>query len=168
MEEVGDQLECVKPLKMNYNYNFFKPVVVCEEADRAHLSDAQTASIVNAVFIDLGLITKANQDMTVTRHKIRNARKKIRAQEINQNFSINCGQIRCIGFDGKKSEARTLTEENKRRNLTVDNYTFTNHEGKYLAHSTIKASSTGKNIAQEIIKILNNFESREMVKLKLL
>ena len=45
------------------------------EADRGQGSDIFVASIVNATLIDLGLLTKDNQDIVVTRHKIRTARK---------------------------------------------------------------------------------------------
>ena len=50
------------------------------EADRGHGSDTFVASIVNATLIDLGLLTQDNQDIVVTRHKIRTARKTKREE----------------------------------------------------------------------------------------
>ena len=48
------------------------------EADRGQGSDIFVASIVNATLIDLGLLTKDNQDIVVTRHKIRTEKLKER------------------------------------------------------------------------------------------
>ena len=73
------------------------------EADRGHGSDAFVASIVNATLIDLGLLTKDNQDIVVTRHKIRTARKTKREEMRKKNRVENIGQISCLGFDGKNA-----------------------------------------------------------------
>ena len=69
-----------------------------------------------------------------------------------------------MGFDGKKTQTLTVTEEKKRRNMVQDHYTFTNSAGKYLDHATITAASTGKNIAIIILEVLDKYESRDALK----
>ena len=69
--------------KLPFNYNTLKLPTVAMEADRGHSSDTFVASIVNATLIDLGLLTKDNQDIVVTRHKIRTAR-KIKREEMRK------------------------------------------------------------------------------------
>ena len=134
------------------------------EADRGQGSDTFVASIVNATLIDLGLLTQDNQDIVVTRHKIRTARKTKREEMRKKNREENIGQISCLGFDGKKTQTLTVTEEKKRRNMVQDHYTFTNSAGKYLDHATITAASTGKNIAIMILEVLDKYESRDALK----
>ena len=150
--------------KLPFNYNTLKLPTVAMEADRGHGSDTFVASIVNATLIDLGLLTKDNQDIVVTRHKIRTARKIKREEMRKKNREENIGQISCLGFDGKKTQTLTVTEEKKRRNMVQDHYTFTNSAGKYLDHATITAASTGKNIAVMILEVLDKYESRDTLK----
>ena len=64
--------------KLPFNYNTLKLPTVAMEADRGQGSDIFVASIVNATLIDLGLLTKDNQDIVVTRHKIRTEKLKER------------------------------------------------------------------------------------------
>ena len=149
--------------KVKFNYKKLLLPTVAQEADRFHASDALVASIVNATLIDVGLISKKDQDLVVTRAKIRLERKKGRKLCIAKNMEENSGKLTCLGFDGKKTDTLCFTEDNKRRKLVKDHYSFTNSEGKYLTHQTLNVSSTGKNIANAVLDVLLEYNSLDVI-----
>lgn len=149
--------------KIKFNYNKLKLPTVAQEADRFHASDALVASIVNATLIDIGWISKEDQDLVVTRAKVRLERKKVRRQCIAKNMEENSGKLTCLGFDGKKTDTLSITEDDKRRTLVKDHYSFTNSEGQYLNHKTLSVSSTGRNISNAILDVLQEYDSLEVV-----
>lgn len=146
----------------NTNYNLMSLKTVAQEADRYNLSSAQAAAIVNAVLIDMKLITESDKDMIVTVMKVHNARQKFRKEKVSENDEKNSGKVKLIGFDGKHTDG-LIIENGKKRKLCKDYISFTNDLGEYLTHCVIQGRSTAVNIASELLTVLKSYLSEDKV-----
>ena len=94
--------------------------------------------------------------------KIHNLRKKYRLESVKESFNANNELVKCMLFDGKKTEGLTKID-NKRRKVVIDYYTFANGSGKYLTHAPLTDRSTSDNIANIILETLKHYNSENIV-----
>ena len=120
------------------NLNLMDLKTVAMTADRYHASNPLVAAIVNALLIDLELVTASDQDLIVTAMKVHNARVRYRKVNANQHKAKNSKNVDYCGYDGKKTEGRVITDGKKRMKV-VDYYTFTN-QGIILFYIKLKLS----------------------------
>lgn len=107
------------------NLNLMNLKTVAMTADRYHASDPLVAAILNALLIDMELITASDKDLIITAMKVHNARVRFRKLKASENKAKNFKNVEYCGYDGKKTEGRVITDCKKRTKI-VDYYTLTN------------------------------------------
>lgn len=123
------------------------------QADRYGLSDRSVAAIATATLIDVGMISKGNDQMLIDRSKVRRERKKVRKnlQRCQNN------QFSAVYFDSRKDETLAKVKVNNRwysEKRSEEHYVFLAQPGdKYICH---KAPSSGKavDVSAMIVNIL--------------
>lgn len=113
--------------------------LVAIELDRAGVSNRAGARICNALFTTLGIIDDNNTTAVIDRHRIKRARKEIRAVLTAQNLDQN-QRPRCLYFDGKKDCTKVQVKKNDKlrsETVTEDHYSMTSPEGRFIGHVTV-------------------------------
>ena len=129
-----------------------------ETSKRYDISVSATAALINSHTNDLAKIIgfeNPEQYYTSTT-KISNMRNKY-GNQIIQEHASKIDSIECLGFDGKKSQARTKNSGTE----VLDKITVVGQPGSFYVDHFVPKSGTALNIASDMVHVMEKFNSKE-------
>lgn len=129
---------------------------LCKAIDRCKISNRDACMIANAVLQDLNLLSDENM---LDPSKIRRQRKFWRQQEVHQHRNETKNLV-CIGFDGKQDVALVQTDFGH-ISLKEEHYAILSFPGDQYVDHIIPQSSQAKDVAAEIMSVINDTDSTE-------
>ena len=77
--------------------------------------------------------------------------------QIIQDHASKINSIECLGFDGKKSQARTKNSGTE----VLDKITVVGQPGSFYVDHFVPKSGTALNIASDMVHVMEKFDSKE-------
>lgn len=128
-------------------YNTHKYPQVAVVADRLNMTNRDTAQIVNATLVDMGILSSSNKSQAVGAKKIRMARKREREARVEE---MSCEGIGAIYFDGRKDETLEIVN-GARKFVKREHISFVQEPGSlFVGQRTIPSGHS-----HEILNALN-------------
>lgn len=81
------------------------------ECDRYNISDRAAASLATGLLRDFGYVTDIVRSMVIDRFSFRRRRLKRRAEAKLKREEQGIGQIKCLGFDGKRDKGTKVIRD---------------------------------------------------------
>ena len=130
-------------------------------ADRFRSSSREVVALVNAVLIDLNMLTP---ETALSYSKIQQERKKARKSTIRK-LSVDRKSLSCVMFDGRRDRTLTISESNSSYSLKSiemeEHIALLSEPGsKYIDHVTPE-SGKSRDIAHEILSVLSETDSSD-------
>ena len=146
------------------------------ECDRYNISDRAAAALATGLLRDFGYVTDIDRSMVIDRFSIRRRRLKRRAEAKLKREEQGMGQIKCLGFDGKRDKGTKVIRDIVMNGKIATRYNTINEEhitfvqdppGKYLDHIEMDlGQGTGKCIGEAISELIKTYDSQNSVEAK--
>jgi hypothetical protein len=143
------------------------------EVDRFQISDRAAAALATGLLRDLGIVTDSDKTKVVDRYKIRRARKKRQVVKKRRRKEETSGEVRCLGFDGKKDKHTKVLREivvdgkavTKQATATEEHIVFVDEPGgKYLDHIEVDAGEgTGRHLGLAVSELVREYDSNDSI-----
>ena len=137
--------------------NTFEFPETIETSKRYDISVSATAALINSHTNDLAKIIGFDpKQYYASTTKISNMRDKY-GDQIIQDHASKINSIECLGFDGKKSQARKKNSGTE----VLDKITVVGQPGSFYVDHFVPKSGTALNIASDMVHIMEKFNSKE-------